>query len=156
MESLRIPFVAAVLLFAGGCGERNPAPTSPPPPVAEASQAAGNAGTSPAAPASAAGPAVAGPVQDIGPDGWLGRWNGPEGTSLMLARKDGGGYDLTITTLDGPTRYHGDAAGPNIVFERDGETQTLRAGIGKLTGLASLAEKSDCLVVRPGEGYCRD
>jgi hypothetical protein len=36
-------------------------------------------------------------------DGWLGRWNGPEGTFLML-EGDNGLYEVTIRNLDGPAR----------------------------------------------------
>lgn len=117
----------------------------------------------PAATASAAAampidpePPIPASTPAAGPEGWVGRWNGPEGTSLVLAPRQGGGFVITITTLDGPSRYEGDAAGPGIVFERDGETQTLRAGNGKLTGMKWLADKSDCLVIKVGEGYCRD
>jgi hypothetical protein len=88
-------------------------------------------------------------------DGWVGSWQGPEGTSLSIAKQEVG-YELVITNLDGPRSFHGIAADELIEFERDGRTETLRAGDGAATGMKWLADKRDCLVVRTGEGYCRD
>ena len=48
------------------------------------------------------------------------------------------------------------AAGDTIAFERGGIKETIRAGSGADTGMKWLSEKKDCLVVKPGEGYCRD
>ena len=88
-------------------------------------------------------------------DGWLGEWRGPEGTSLRIDKQEVG-YALVIANLDGPREFHGIAAGEVIEFERDGIAETLRAGDGAATGMKWLAGKKDCLVVKPGEGYCRD
>lgn len=87
-------------------------------------------------------------------DGWLGRWNGPEGTYLDLAGGQGR-YEITIRDLDGPKTYQGRAEGDAIVFERGGMRETIRAGTGDQAGMKWLAGRSDCLVVRAGEGYCR-
>lgn len=86
---------------------------------------------------------------------WLGQWNGPEGTYLRL---EGGGkdYKVTIQNLDGPTSYQGRAAEDQIHFERNGVLESIRATNGADTGMKWLAEKSNCLTVRSGEGYCRD
>lgn len=89
------------------------------------------------------------------PDGWLGKWNGPEGTFLHLAGGHGK-YEITIQNLNGPRRFQGTAVGPAIAFERDGTKESIRATNGDETGMKWLAGKSDCLTVRPGEGYCKD
>lgn len=67
-----------------------------------------------------------------------------------------GRYDITIQNLDGPRSFTGRAAGEHIEFERNGQRETLRATDGQATGMKWLADKKDCLSVRPGEGYCRD
>lgn len=87
--------------------------------------------------------------------GWLGRWTGPEGTFLQLEAK-GSGYAITLQSLDGPAQYEGTAAGDHISFERGGTTETIRASDGKGTGMKWLQEKTDCLTIRPGEGFCRN
>lgn len=88
-------------------------------------------------------------------DKWLGKWSGPEGTYLQL--NDGGGkYKIIIQNLDGPRTFDGIAAGNQIEFERNGVKESLRATNGAETGMKWLSEKSDCLTVRVGEGYCRD
>jgi hypothetical protein len=88
-------------------------------------------------------------------DQWLGKWIGPEGTFLQIAG-GGGQYELTIQNLDGPRTFHGRAAGDQITFERDGIEEHIHATNGAETGMKWLSEKSDCLTVRAGEGYCRD
>jgi hypothetical protein len=89
------------------------------------------------------------------PDEWLGKWNGPEGTSLLL-EGGRGKYQITIQDLDGPRTYQGTAVGAQIQFDRNGETESIRATSGTETGMKWLSDKSDCLTIRPGEGYCRD
>jgi hypothetical protein len=88
-------------------------------------------------------------------DAWLGQWTGPEGTFLRLEGGKGK-YDITIQDLDGPRTYQGAAAGPQIQFERNGEKESIRATNGAETGMKWLRDKSDCLTIRTGEGYCRD
>ena len=88
-------------------------------------------------------------------DRWLGQWNGPEGTFLRLEGGKGR-YEITIQNLDGPRTYQGHAAGAQIEFERNGAIETIRATSGAETGMKWLSDKSDCLTIRPGEGYCRD
>ena len=39
---------------------------------------------------------------------------------------------------------------------RNGVAETAVPGNGDAAGLKYLAGKQDCLVVKPGEGYCRD
>jgi hypothetical protein len=88
-------------------------------------------------------------------DDWVGTWNGPEGTFLRI---DGGkgAYDITIQNLDGARSFQGRALGGGIQFERDGIKESIRATDGADTGMKWLADKSNCLTVRQGEGYCRD
>jgi hypothetical protein len=88
-------------------------------------------------------------------DAWLGRWTGPEGTFLLLEGGDGR-YEVTIQNLDGPRIFQGVAAGASVEFERDGMAETLHATNGAGTGMKWLADKTNCLTVRLGEGYCRD
>jgi len=88
-------------------------------------------------------------------DAWLGTWNGPEGTFLRLEGGEGS-YSITIQNLDGPMTYRGTARGEQIEFERHGARESLRATKGVETGMKWLTDKSDCLTVRPGEGFCRD
>jgi hypothetical protein len=88
-------------------------------------------------------------------DRWLGQWNGPEGTFIRIAGGHGK-YEITIQNLDGPRTFQGSAAGKQIQFERDGMKESIRATNGAGTGMKWLADKSDCLTVHAGEGYCRD
>ena len=88
-------------------------------------------------------------------DQWIGRWNGPECTYLWLA-KTADGYGVEIADLDGPKRYTGRGVENHIEFERDGKIESIHATTGEQTGMKWLQEKSDCLTVRPGEGFCRD
>lgn len=88
-------------------------------------------------------------------DQWVGTWYGPEGTFLKLAGSDGK-YKLTIQNLDGPRSFEGVSTGNQIQFERDGLKELIRATNGKNTGMKWLSEKSNCLTIRYGEGYCQD
>lgn len=98
-------------------------------------------------------PALPPPATDV--KSWLGRWNGPEGTFLELAR-DGEGLHITIQDLDGPKTYVGAAGAHHVEFERDGKVESIRATDGQATGMKWLLGKSDCLTIRTGEGFCRD
>lgn len=89
------------------------------------------------------------------PTVWLGRWPGPEGTYLEIAMV-GESYTVTISNLDGPRSFAAMPEAGSLAFGRDGVRETLRATDGDGTGMKWLAGKKDCLVVRPGEGFCRD
>ncbi|HWL62769.1 MAG TPA: hypothetical protein VNQ32_08220 [Steroidobacteraceae bacterium] len=88
-------------------------------------------------------------------DKWLGQWTGPEGTYLRLEGGDGD-YKVTIQDLDGPKTYQGRSTGKEILFERDGVQESIRATSGAETGMKWLGDKTNCLTIRSGEGYCRD
>lgn len=144
----------ALLILAAGCQDRSV--ESPDASVATAEPAPPAEVVAPESPAPVTpepAPAAATPA---GPDAWLGKWTGPEGTFLLLEKRDDHGYTVTIQSLDGRESYPGDAAGRSIEFERDGKTERLRPGSGKLTGMKWLADKSDCLLIQLGEGFCRD
>jgi hypothetical protein len=87
-------------------------------------------------------------------DKWLGQWTGPEGTFLRLEGGQGK-YTVTIQNLDGPRSFQGSASAGTVTFERDGVVETIHATDGAATGMKWLADKSDCLTIRTGEGYCR-
>jgi hypothetical protein len=87
-------------------------------------------------------------------DMWLGQWNGPEGTFLRLEGGNGR-YTLTIQYLDGPRTYSGNSNGDHIDFERNQVKESIHATDGAATGMKWLADKSHCLTIRAGEGYCR-
>ncbi|WP_315761187.1 hypothetical protein [Sphingomonas sp. Y38-1Y] len=104
-------------------------------------------------------PAVApSPAAIARADGWVGRWRGVEGLNLVIAKGDAPGrYDLDMQySLDDKGKFVGTATEEGIAFKRPDGDQVLRAGNGEATGLKWLAEKKDCLVVKPSEGYCRD
>jgi len=86
---------------------------------------------------------------------WLGVWTGPEGTSLELKDTEGR-FRVTIHNLDGPRTFDAIATDSGATFNRDGVQETIRAGSGADTGMKWLADKSHCLVVKYGEGYCRE
>jgi hypothetical protein len=88
-------------------------------------------------------------------DQWLGQWNGPEGTYLLLS-KNGDKYVVKIQSLDRSATGEGIPAGDHIQFQRDGKTETIRAGSGRDTAMKWLWDKKNCLIIRTGEGFCRD
>ncbi len=109
----------------------------------------------PSEPGPVAASRPAAPAVRPGTDAWLGTWTGPEGTFLRIERQQDG-YTITIRNLDGPRTFQGLGQGDHVAFERDGARESIRAGNGVQTGMKWLADKTDCLVVKPGEGYCRD
>ena len=152
-----------MLVALAGCGS---APM-PPPAAGEAPKQDAMAPGDVAAQDAAATPAALPPpdmspaepvANDLGSaivDGWVGEWRGPEGTYLRIAKQEVG-YEVTVANLDGTRDFHGVAVDELLQFERDGATETVHAADGAATGMKWLAGKRDCLVVKPGEGYCRD
>ncbi|MGB9097997.1 hypothetical protein [Erwinia sp.] len=115
-----------------------------------------NAAEKPAPAASEAPSASSSPAA-----GWVGKWVGVEGLSLTISKDEAlgeGNYLLTMQySLDATDKgtFKGKATPQGMTFTRPDGEHTLRAGDGAATGLKWLAEKKDCLVVQPGEGYCR-
>ncbi|HTG37373.1 hypothetical protein [Sphingomonas sp.] len=91
-------------------------------------------------------------------DSWIGRWRGVEGLNLVIEAGDAPGrYRLDMQySLDDKGVFDGIATAEGIMFSRPDGEHVLRAGDGQATGLKWLADKQNCLVVKPGEGYCRD
>jgi len=90
-------------------------------------------------------------------DGWIGRWTGVEGLVLTIGRtNEPGHYALTVSLLDGTDTYQGQADGDAIRFVRNGVEESIRHVSGDETGLKWLAGKRDCLMIKSGEGFCRD
>ncbi len=88
-------------------------------------------------------------------DQWIGTWYGPEGTFLKIVGGEGK-YILTIQNLDGPRTFDAITINHQIQFNRDGHLEFIIATDGVKTGMKWLSEKSNCLTIRYGEGYCRD
>jgi hypothetical protein len=88
--------------------------------------------------------------------GWLGKWDGPEGTYLQLVAKPDAKYDVVIKNLDGERTFAGVGNIDHVYFERDGHQEKIRATDGNATGMKWLAGKSKCLTIKRGEGYCRE
>ncbi len=140
-----LPLMAPILLAA--CGEVPPAQPN-----------ADQGSIDPAQATTAAGKPDTDPKTDppLPTDAWLGKWVGVEGLALDIERgATPGTYQLTITLLDGTGTYHGTAVGDRIRFARNGVEESIRKASGAETGLKWLADKQDCLMIKPGEGFCR-
>ncbi|MFK3891226.1 hypothetical protein [Sphingomonas sp. NPDC079357] len=87
---------------------------------------------------------------------YLGRWIGVEGMYLNVARREEGGVTLDMQwDLDHRGTFAGSVTAEGLRFMRGGVAETAVLGDGDATGLKWLAGKKECLVVKPGEGYCR-
>ncbi len=86
---------------------------------------------------------------------WMGQWQGVEGTKLEISR-EGTQYKVMIQDLDGQRNYDAEATDHGLSFTRDGVTETIHPGTGLDTGMKWLTDKHNCLVIKMGEGYCRD
>ena len=88
---------------------------------------------------------------------WAGKWTGVEGMYATITLAEPGKYKLEMQSdLDTSGTYDGEDSEHGIKFTRGGEELSLRRAGGDETGLKYLAGKKECLVVKPGEGYCRD
>lgn len=85
---------------------------------------------------------------------FIGKWTGPEGTSLTITPQ-GNGYQVVVQNLDGPRTFSGQIGDKGITFVRDGVPFVIHPGNGADTGMKDLADKTHCLIVTTGEGYCR-
>ncbi len=139
---VRVALVAAMAAAAlAGCKDK------PGPPVAPA-----KAPVTQAPPPTQLPPATGRSITDT----WLGKWTGPEGTWLTIENRDNGKYLITIQSLDSLATYEGTPAGYRIKFERSGQAEAIRAGTGKDTGMKYLLDKTTCLYIKEGEGFCKD
>ena len=129
------------------------ADVKPPAPASPAPAASASPVSSPAAPApSPSGSPVAGATKV---DALVGRWQGPEGTHLNIA-KNAGKYSIEVKNLDGTKTFEGTAKGDAIEFSRNGKTETIKAATGAETGMKDFAKETNCLVItKPGEGFCK-
>ena len=88
---------------------------------------------------------------------WTGKWTGQEGLYVIIAPETDGKIALEMQSdLDTKGSYEGAATADGISFKRGDETLTLKKSTGDETGLKYLAGKKGCLMVKSGEGYCRD
>lgn len=90
-------------------------------------------------------------------DSWIGKWTGPEGTSLLISHDtQKHRYLVSIQSLDYLRTYIARAKDDTLVFKREGEKSTITAGDGQATGMKWLADKRDCLIIRSGQqAFCR-
>jgi hypothetical protein len=90
-------------------------------------------------------------------DAWIGKWIGVEGLVLNIQKSDEKRhYVLSVTLLDGTKSYDGVIDGDVIRFTRDGRPESIRTATGDETGLKWLAGKQNCLMIKQGEGFCRE
>ena len=88
---------------------------------------------------------------------WAGKWIGVEGMFVTITPGEPGKYKLEMQSdLDTKGTYDGADSEHGIKFKRGTEELSLRRGSGDETGLKYLAGKKECLIVKDGEGYCRD
>lgn len=88
---------------------------------------------------------------------WAGKWTGVEGMYATITTAEPGKYKLEMQSdLDTKGTYDGEDSEHGIKFKRGSEELSLRRGNGDETGLKYLAGKKECLIVKEGEGYCRD
>lgn len=135
-KRLATTIVAFLACVVAACGKQNPAS-----PVVSA-----------AGPASA--PSAAPPTPSV-VQAWMGTWIGQEGMVLTLTARQDRKVDVLIVDLDRERRFEGVAGSDHIQFERDGIQEKFRATNGEATGMKWLADESNCLTVKEGEGFCR-
>jgi hypothetical protein len=140
-----------MVLLLSACDRKDTAPASPAPPVVSAQVTAngdvalsGQGGMPPARQGKGAGTAQQ----------WVGKWLGPEVTYLEIIQQ-AGSYTVNIRNLDGVRTFPAEILENGLRFQRDGVPEFIRATDGRGTGMKWLADKSNCLGIRPGEGYCR-
>lgn len=123
-------------------------------PRQDAGQKSSGASAESAAVSAASDVASSATVSVVDVSAFTGKWTGPEGTWLDIA-PTGEAYRVTVRNLDGPRHFEGTVSDGGIRFVRDGQAFVIRPGNGDATGMKWLKGKTDCLVVAPGEGYCR-
>lgn len=139
---------AAALVLLAGC-EKAEAPA----PAETATTTEVPVETMPAEGAEAADPATA-PHRFAS---WAGKWTGVEGMYATITPTEPGRYTLEMQSdLDTKGTYDGTDSEHGIKFKRGNEELSLTRASGDETGLKYLAGKKECLIVKTGEGYCRD
>lgn len=156
MRHSPLPFLVFAVVAITACSDRTPAPATPAAP--EAVSATPSPSVEPApTPAAEAMPTPPATEAAMLEADYLGRWTGVEGMYLDIASKPGGGVRVQMQwDLDHRGTFDGSVTAEGLRFMRDGVAETAVPGIGDATGLKYLAGKQDCLVVKPGEAYCRD
>lgn len=88
---------------------------------------------------------------------WQGKWIGPEGMFVEITPLGSEQYKLVMRSdLDTLGTYTGTDSEHGIKFRRNDKDLILRRGSGDETALKYLAGKTECLLVKAGEGFCRD
>ena len=149
MQKSMILTSAMALVLLTGCEKAEaPAPTDTPTTTEEVPVE-----TVPAEGAEATDPATASHRFES----WAGKWTGVEGMYATITPTEPGKYKLEMQSdLDTKGTYDGEDSEHGIKFKRGSEELSLRRGSGDETGLKYLAGKKECLIVKSGEGYCRD
>lgn len=155
----QLGFCVCLLSLLVGCQ-----PASEPVPEVESAPAPASTAiqTAEAVPVSTVAPAIIPTKPDpaahpINPEvvAWQGRWQGVEGGYLELQAR-GEDYQIIIQDLDAARTFPATVTAQGLSFERDGQTQQIQAATGAATGMKWLSDKQDCLMIRYGEGFCRD
>ncbi|MBW4331883.1 hypothetical protein KY084_13500 [Stakelama sp. CBK3Z-3] len=160
MRKLLIPLFSIALL--SGCGGSSPAERNGAEDASEAiANAIGETASSVGNGIEDAGNAIAGPVKPGRYDDWIGKWVGVEGTYLDIKKPTDedseADYELTMQyDLDHKGTFDGTATDHGIAFSRPDGNHVLKKATGDQTGLKYLAGKRNCVMVKQGEGYCRD
>jgi hypothetical protein len=154
MKTSMILAASTALVLLAGCEKAEaPAPTD-----TTTTETGVPVETAPAADTAAPADAEADPA--IAPHrfaSWAGKWTGVEGMYVTITPAGPGQYKLEMqSALDTKGTYDGQDSEHGIKFKRGGEELSLRRGNGDETGLKWLAGKKECLIVKDGEGYCRD
>ena len=147
-KSMMLTGAMALVLLTGCEKAEAPAPTDTPTTTEEVPVE-----TVPAEGAEATDPATASHRFES----WAGKWTGVEGMYATITPTEPGKYKLEMQSdLDTKGTYDGEDSEHGIKFKRGSEELSLRRGSGDETGLKYLAGKKECLIVKSGEGYCRD
>jgi len=145
------PFLAAAALLLAGCSEKAPeantAAAAPDNETMDVEEVPANEDPS---------GADADLAEALPTDAWIGKWTGVEGLFLDIAKTETpGSYKITVGLMDGAKDYMGTASGETITFQRGGVKETIRPATGDETGLKWLAGKTNCLMIKQAEGFCR-
>lgn len=156
MRHSPLPFLVFAVVAIAACSDRTPAPANSAAPEPVSAPSAPSVEPAPIPPPEATPTPPTTEAAMLEAD-YLGRWTGVEGMYLDIATKHGGGVRVQMQwDLDHSGTFDGSVTAEGLRFMRDGVAETAVPGNGDATGLKYLAGKQECLVVKPGEGYCRD